>query len=576
MNTEASQWVATVPLVPELGGAQPLLQGSEFPTTASQAEMSAALSQAIVALCTRHADAVQLLEALAGQMRQWFGCLAVCFFSQRFDTTPIPADSPLLPLAISQQDQIALDAGLLAQMFAAATLVIGQSAFDHRPLQVEPSSASSHAAQGSYRLLALPLETAGTPAGVMVLVSAGAALTGDQVALLEAVHPALALAFSYALNRKMGEQARRKQEQLEAVFTTSSEGILTVDAGYRILEVNPAFAAITGWPSQEALGRTCLEVLQCRDERDTPLCKTERCPLQQVFTHQQPIPYCEVALRDRQGRKKEIAASFTAGQAPDGLRGVIIARDMTLFNAANRMRSNFISMVSHELRTPLNTINGFLSIVLDEHVGSLNERQREFLGYVRSSADQLIMLVNDILFISRADTGRFALRCAELDLPDLLAQVIRDAGPVADKLEVALHRRVPHRLPKLWADAGRLHQVLMNLIHNALKFTPPGGSITLSARRAGEMAEISVADTGCGVPFEDQPRVFERFYQSENALLVKHGGFGLGLTIAKLIVEQHGGHIWLQSEPERGSTFRFTIPLLRQSRRALRGVSGQP
>jgi PAS domain S-box-containing protein len=562
VSSQASQTVATGPLVPELGNAQPVLQGRIFPTVANQAEMSAALSQAIVTLCTRYADAVQLLEALAGQVRQWFGCLAVGVFSQRFDTTPAAADSPLLPLAVSPQEQVATDSDLLEQMFAAATLAVVQLAPYHRPLHEDTLSSSSHAAEGGYHLLALLLEAAGAPAGVMVLVSAGAALIEDQVALLEAVRPALALAFSYALNRKIGDQARRKQEQLEAIFTTSSEGMLTVDAGYRILELNPAFAAVTGWPSQEALGRTCMEVLQCRDERDTPLCKTERCPLQQVFTHQQPIPYYEVALRDRQGHKKEIAASFTAGQAPDGLRGVIIARDMTLLNAANRMRSNFISMVSHELRTPLNTINGFLSIVLEEHVGSLNERQREFLGYVRSSADQLITLVNDILFISRADTGRFALRCAELDLPDLLAQVIRDASPAAGKLEVALHRRVSRRLPKLLADAGRLHQVLMNLIHNALKFTPPGGSITLSARRAGEMAEISVADTGCGVPFEDQPRVFERFYQSENALLIKHGGFGLGLTIAKLIVEQHGGRIWLQSEPERGSTFRFTIPLL--------------
>jgi signal transduction histidine kinase len=173
----------------------------------------------------------------------------------------------------------------------------------------------------------------------------------------------------------------------------------------------------------------------------------------------------------------------------------------------------------------------------------------------------LITLVHDILFVSKADTGQFELRCAELGLADLIAQVLRDAGPSAARLDVLLHGRASRRFPKLWADAGRLHQVLMNLIHNALKFTPPGGSIAISARRAGEMAEISVADTGCGVPFEDQPRVFERFYQSENALLVKHGGFGLGLTIAKLIVEQHGGRIWLQSKPEHGSTFHFTIPI---------------
>lgn len=528
-----------------------------------QIPLSASMSQAILATCAQHDDCAQMLEALAAQLQQWFGCLAVGFFSQRFDTTGPLADSPLLYLAGSSQAAALEDAHLRERLFAAATQAVEGHALYQQQAQGSDQMPASEDASARYELLGLALETAGTPAGAVALAIGSAAFAEDQVGLLESLRPALALAFGYALNRKIGEQARRKQEQLEAIFTNSSEGMLTVDAGYQILELNPAFTALTGWPYEEALGRTCMDVLQCRDERNTPLCKTERCPLHQAFTRRQPIPYYEVAFHDRQGRKKEITASFTAVHSRESLRGVIIARDMTLLNAANRMRGNFISMVSHELRTPLNTISGFLSIVQDEHVGALNERQREFLGYVRTSADQLITLVHDILFVSKADTGQFELRCAELGLADLIAQVLRDAGPSAARLDVLLHGRVSRRFPRLWADAGRLHQVLLNLIHNALKFTPPGGSITISARRAGEMAEISVADTGCGVPFEDQPRIFERFYQSENALLVKHGGFGLGLTIAKLIVEQHGGRIWLQSKPEHGSTFRFTIPLLR-------------
>ncbi|HEU5200059.1 MAG TPA: PAS domain-containing sensor histidine kinase [Ktedonobacterales bacterium] len=531
---------------------------------ASRVNLSAALSQAILATCAQQSDCEQLLETLAAQVQQWFGCLAVGFFSQRFDTTPSLADGPLLYLAGFSQPGAQADAAVRARLFTTATQAVGSHTLYRQQGQVSAQvPVSPEEADARYDLLALALETAGTPAGAVALASGSAAFTEEHVALLESLHPALALAFSYALNRKIGEQARRKQEQLEAIFTNSSEGVLTVDAGYRILELNPAFTALTGWPYKAALGRTCMEVLQCRDERDVPLCKTKDCPLHQAFTRRQPIPYYEVAFHDRQGHKKEIAASFTAVHSREqALLGVIIARDMTVLNAANRTRSNFISMVSHELRTPLNTVSGFLSIVQDEHVGPLNARQSEFLGYVRSSTDQLITLVNDILFVSKADTGQFELRCAELDLADLIAQVIRDGGPSATKLDVRLHGRASRRFPKLWADAGRLHQVLMNLIHNALKFTPPGGSIAISARRSGEMAEISVVDTGCGVPFEDQSRVFERFYQSENALLVKHGGFGLGLTIVKLIVEQHGGRIWLESEPEHGSTFHFTIPLL--------------
>jgi two-component system phosphate regulon sensor histidine kinase PhoR len=250
------------------------------------------------------------------------------------------------------------------------------------------------------------------------------------------------------------------------------------------------------------------------------------------------------------------------------------ADGVLVVDAATRAQSTFISMVSHELRTPLNAINGFLSIVLDEQVGTLNERQREFLEYAHDSTGQLIRLVEDILLLSKADSRQFELRCASLALPDVIAQVLGDAEAAARKAEVTLQSRLPRRLPPLWADAARLEQVLRNLVHNALKFTPPGGLITIYARRAGEKAEISVADTGCGVPVEDQPRIFERFYQSENALLVRHGGFGLGLTVARVIVEQHGGRIWLHSKPEPGATFSFTIPLFQPQKHPERPTRG--
>ncbi len=230
-------------------------------------------------------------------------------------------------------------------------------------------------------------------------------------------------------------------------------------------------------------------------------------------------------------------------------------------DTANRARSNFISMFSHELRTPLNAINGFLLIVLDEQVGKLNERQREFLEYAHDSTEQLIMLVQDMLLISKADDHQLELQCGALAVPDVLAQVLRQVGPVANKAGVTLQSQLPPLLPLVWADTARLQQVCLNLVRNALKFTPSGGSVTLHARSVGNMVEVSVADTGCGIALEDQPRVFERFYQAEDALLVKHGGFGLGLTVAQVIVEQHGGRIWLQSEPGHGSTFFFTIPL---------------
>jgi len=239
-------------------------------------------------------------------------------------------------------------------------------------------------------------------------------------------------------------------------------------------------------------------------------------------------------------------------------------------DAANRARSTFVSMVSHELRSPLNAINGFLSIVLDEQVGKLNDRQREFLEYAHDSTEQLMLLVEDILLISRADTNELELQRVALALPDMVARVLRHAGPVAKKAKVTLQSQLPPLLPWLWADSTRLQLVFMNLVHNALKCTPSGGSITIYARSVGDWAEISVIDTGGGVPREDQSRVFEQFHPSEDALLAKQGGFGLGLAVARVIVEQHGGRIWLQSEPGHGSNFSFTIPLFQPQKHLVR------
>ncbi len=528
------------------------------------------LSQSLIEACLQQTDASGMLELLALHLQESLACQSVVFFAQQAESSNVLDAQPLFWSDVSAEQARLHREDVQSLLYRAALQALRQHSLHRQPLPADfrPGHDSGSSVG---ELIALPLDSPGSQVAVAVLLQIDRSFSRAERALLLEIRPALTLAVSYAISQRTSEQARRKQDELEAIFTASSEGILTVDRAYRVLELNPAFTTLTGWSAADAVGRTCMDVLRCCDEHDNPLCHTPRCPLEQVFLSRQPIPYCEITCRDRQGNRKEVTASFSAIHAQDSLRGVIIARDMTPLHAANRMRSNFISMVSHELRTPLHSINGFLSIVLEEHVGLLNERQREFLEYIHNSTEQLKTLVDDILFISRADTGRFELRCAAFWLQNLMRVVLLEAEPHVRKLGVRLENQVPDQLPQLWADEGRLQQVLRNLINNALKFTPPGGIITVRARQVEEQAEISISDTGCGIPFEDQPRVFERFYQSNNTLLVKHGGFGLGLTIAKLIVEQHGGRIWLQSAPEQGSTFTFTIPLFRNQQPATSG-----
>jgi signal transduction histidine kinase len=256
----------------------------------------------------------------------------------------------------------------------------------------------------------------------------------------------------------------------------------------------------------------------------------------------------------------ELRATLSLALMPAHLSSDQQGRDDTLLGAADRVQANFISMVSHELRTPLNSINGFLEVVLEGQVGQLNSRQQEFLGYVQTSAFQLTTLVEDILFISKADSGQFVLRPGTLSVSHLLQQAVQSVMAEAEKARVHIVVSAPEEFPAIWGDELRLCQVITNLLHNAIKFSPPESEITLSVTNRGAYAEFAVQDRGKGVPPEEHLLVFERFYQSDSSRHTHSGGYGLGLAIAKLIVEQHHGRIWLDSSEGQGTTFYFTLP----------------
>jgi two-component system phosphate regulon sensor histidine kinase PhoR len=276
------------------------------------------------------------------------------------------------------------------------------------------------------------------------------------------------------------------------------------------------------------------------------------------------LPVTSVSWETISGQRRDVSVSISVNRAPSRSQVVVVARDVTALNAADRMRSNFISMVSHELRTPLNSINGFLEIVAEEQVGPLNERQHEFLGYARQSTLQLTTLVEDILLITKADSGEFKLRWTDVEIARLVSQAAQGQAAAMQKAGVRVAVEVPPHLPTLRADDLRLQQVLNNLLSNAIKFSPTGGEVELTVRQDGDHLLFAVRDAGSGVALEDQARIFDRFYQAENAVRTRGGGYGLGLAIAKLIVEQHGGTIWVVSEPGLGATFCFTLPIARR------------
>ena len=230
---------------------------------------------------------------------------------------------------------------------------------------------------------------------------------------------------------------------------------------------------------------------------------------------------------------------------------------------ANKHKSEFLANMSHELRTPLNAIIGFSEVLIERLFGDLNEKQADYLNDIHSSGKHLLTLINDILDLSKVEAGRMELEVSTFDLASAVSNAMTLVRERAQRHGIALGQQVDAKLDNITADERKFKQILLNLLSNAVKFTPDGGRIDVSAQREDGNAVISVHDTGIGIAHDDQATVFEEFRQVGRDYTKKQEGTGLGLTLTKKFVELHGGRIWLESEPGRGSTFTFTIPLQR-------------
>jgi signal transduction histidine kinase/CheY-like chemotaxis protein len=227
---------------------------------------------------------------------------------------------------------------------------------------------------------------------------------------------------------------------------------------------------------------------------------------------------------------------------------------------AGRHKSEFLASMSHELRTPLNAVIGFSDVLLDRMFGELNERQDEYIRDIRDSGLHLLELINEILDLSKVEAGRMELELGDVALPGLLDHGVAMVRERAAAHRISLHLDVAPEVGSLRADEVKLKQVVLNLLSNAVKFTPDGGSVRITARLAGGAVEITVKDTGVGIPDADRERIFEAFQRGGRAPRTTTEGTGLGLTLSKRIVELHGGRMWMDSEVGVGSTFAFVLP----------------
>jgi len=237
-----------------------------------------------------------------------------------------------------------------------------------------------------------------------------------------------------------------------------------------------------------------------------------------------------------------------------------IADKSAQLEAASRHKSEFLANMSHELRTPLNAIIGFSEVLTERMFGELNEKQDEYLKDIHASGQHLLSLINDILDLSKIEAGRMELERSEFDLPNALENALILVRERASRRGIRLGSTIDERLGVISGDERKVKQVLLNLLSNALKFTPEGGQIDVRAGLNNDVAEVSVTDTGVGIAPEDQEAVFEEFRQVGGAEK-KAEGTGLGLALSRKFIELHGGRIWVKSQVGMGSTFTFTLPV---------------
>jgi len=228
---------------------------------------------------------------------------------------------------------------------------------------------------------------------------------------------------------------------------------------------------------------------------------------------------------------------------------------------ASGHKSEFLANMSHELRTPLNAIIGFSEVLSERMFGDINDKQAEYLGDILESGRHLLSLINDILDLSKIEAGRMELELNEFQLPDAIENALSLVKERAHRREIALVRTIDDHLGVIRADERKVKQVMLNLLSNALKFTPEGGRIDVRAQVHDGETEISVTDTGVGIAPEDQGAIFEEFRQVGTASK-KVDGTGLGLAISRKFVELHGGRIWVESQVGKGSRFAFTLPFM--------------
>lgn len=365
---------------------------------------------------------------------------------------------------------------------------------------------------------------------------------------------------------KLEKQLHQEAIKADALVNAMAEGVIVTDRKGHITMMNQVASYLTNWSQHDALGLDYHTVVDLKlQSHDGSAVHTD--PLTQSIQHLKPVTSSEIVVTSKDGRVAQVALTATAiadekGQANGA---ILVMRDITKQKALDREKDEFISTASHEMRTPVAAIEGYLSLLMNPKVATVDDRARNLLEKAHSSTGHLSALFRDLLSITKLEDGSKKLPREAVNLSDMVNSVVADMQFVAasKKLGLGMAGAAPSgtaSIPQalyVMANPERLREVIMNLIENAIKYTTTG-SVTVAVASNGTEVTFSVTDTGTGIEAEDLPHLFEKFYRVPKTA-GKVSGTGLGLYLCRTVVESFGGRIWVESTPGQGSTFSFTL-----------------